>query len=110
MRSSSPAVTAVTLAALWLGAIAADSAWAVGLVTVAAMATPVLLAPRRQLRALWVGAVGIGSAAAALLVMAMACPGGAGMLTAMVGGAVSVAVILPVVYAVTFDDDPPVGP
>jgi len=110
MRSSSAAVIAVILAVLWLGAIAADDAVTLGLVTVAALAAPVLLAPRRRLRPLWIGAVGIASAIAALLVLAMVCPGGTRTLAAMVGGAIAVAVILPFVYAVTFDDDPPVDP
>ncbi len=110
MRAPSAAVIAVALAVVWLGAIAVDSAAAVGLVTVAAMATPVLLAPRRRRRAVYAGAVGIALSVAALVVATMACPGGAGTLAAMAGGAVVVAVIVPVVYAVTFGDDPRMGP
>lgn len=101
---------AVTLAIVWLVAIATDNAMATGLVTLVAMSTPVLLAPRLRPGALVVGCVCVAASIAAVLLSVAAYPRGAGTLAAMIVSAVAAAVILPVVYAVTFDDGPPTKP
>jgi hypothetical protein len=106
MRSALAPTTAACLAAAWLVGLAVDSVPVVALVTVAALATPVLLAPRRRTQALWFGAVTIATAIAAILLLTAVVPHGGATLLVMVGGALVAAAVLPLVYAATFDDDP----
>lgn len=98
---------ATVLALAWIAAVAVDRPIAVAAVALAGLAAPALLAPRRRARGAWIGAVCCAMAVATLLLLTALAPTGGVALAVMVIWALLTGATLPVVYARTFDDDPP---
>ena len=98
---------ATALAVAWIAAVAVDRPLAVAAVALAGLAAPALLAPRGRARGASIGAVCSAIAIAALLLLTALAPTGGATLAVMVVWALLAGTLLPVVYARTFDDDPP---
>lgn len=96
---------ALAVGILVAGASGNPIAWSI--VAVAGLALPIALGPRSRTRGPWAGAAWTGVAAAAMIALVTAAPDGPTRLVTMIAFAVGLGLVTPLVYAFTFDADPP---